>query len=375
MKRDYPSVLPGRRRSALPTDLQWALQRLGKTLHKAIARRSDVASVIDALAALPPGNISAIAGDLALYGELFSPGVPWLPMVLRQTATESRLDCLKRIPGLKWLLSLRRTGLESQVDCLKRTPGLEWLFLFHGNGYLRQAALRKVAGPLNSSFMLAAVLYRLNDWVPEVRREAMITALRVFDTTSAEIVLPAVIGVLELRHQWRRGLSEAVIVDEVLSRADIHAAMTDYLTLANTGPAARILTNLLRDNRFDPDLPILLKASRHPAVRALALRTLIRQEARWPVGMKIEWIDKSMGKGRRVPDFATRAVSSPSPLEEFIEAGAADRVVAVRKVAMQGLIDHPEAWARQAEVIKRLSQDRSAAIRQGIGYIQARQAR
>ncbi len=346
MKRDYPSLLPGRRKSALPPELQQALRRLGKTLRKAVARPKDVANVVGAMAALPPDNISAIASDIPFCGELYGRPSSWLATIL------------------EWI------GRDPMRDCLRWTPDLEFLFLFHGNGYLRQAALQKVAGPLDAAFKLTAVLYRLNDWVPQVRQEAMATALRVFETTPSDIILPAIIGVLELRHQWRRGLVEAQVVDEALSRAEVHAAMIRYLMRTASGRSARILVNLLRDNRFDADLVSLMQGSRHPAVRAVALRTLIQQQARWPIGLKTAWTDKSMGRGRRVAEYASRPVASPLSLDTLITRGASDRAAIVRKVAMQGLIDRPAEWPKHLEIIARLAGDRSSAIRQGIAYVQ-----
>src|SRR6218665_2975473 len=41
--------------------------------------------------------------------------------------------------------------------------------LFHHSGYVREAALKRIDGPVPNAFFLVALVYRLNDWVPEVR--------------------------------------------------------------------------------------------------------------------------------------------------------------------------------------------------------------
>jgi hypothetical protein len=71
----------------------------------------------------------------------------------------------------------------SELEVLQRTPDLEYLFLFHGDGHLREAALKKMEGGAPNAFCFAAIAWRLNDWVPQVREAARNCALRVFPVT------------------------------------------------------------------------------------------------------------------------------------------------------------------------------------------------
>ncbi len=342
----YPSILEHRKRSVLPPALQNDLQRLGKSLESARAEAADVATVIDGLSDLPVRDFKAAAGDIMEYGRLYG-----------------------RHSYDKWTTAAARVELRSMIRHLERTHGLEFVFLFHGNGYYRQSALELIDGPLEAPFLLSAIIYRLNDWVPEVRQEAHQCALRVFAVTPVAIVVPAVVGMLEMRARWQRGVAEAVIVDEVLSRPDVQAGVTAYLMRTPAGSVARTLSHLLRDSRFDDKLPALSRHARHPAVRTLALRTRLAGQARWPVGVRKQWIDKSMGIERRAVEFASRPVVETEAIEALIHQGAGDRAAAVRKVAMQAIVDRPALWPQMAPVIEMLAQDSSSAIRGGIAYI------
>ncbi|MEM6256369.1 MAG: hypothetical protein AAF821_25940 [Cyanobacteria bacterium P01_D01_bin.156] len=49
---------------------------------------------------------------------------------------------------------------------------IPWLDHCHGNGYLREKALRSLHEGAPNGFLFAMVLRRLNDWVPQVRAAA-----------------------------------------------------------------------------------------------------------------------------------------------------------------------------------------------------------
>ena len=70
----------------------------------------------------------------------------------------------------------------------RRLP-IPWLDLCHGDGYLREKALRSLREGAPNGFLLAMVLRRLNDWVPQVRAAARISAKEVLEKSDAEIVV------------------------------------------------------------------------------------------------------------------------------------------------------------------------------------------
>jgi hypothetical protein len=71
------------------------------------------------------------------------------------------LSCLRNFLTRSWPFS--RSWSEQVL--LGQNPDIAWLFLFHPSGYVRQAALDCISDPPNSPFYLAALVWRLNDWV------------------------------------------------------------------------------------------------------------------------------------------------------------------------------------------------------------------
>ncbi len=346
---DHPAHFYHRKSTVLPPPLQDALFHLGQDLAKGRAKQADVTEIIEGLSALPVDDLRAASGDILLCAQLYS-----------HTHSRGWLDLLGRGRTLQRLMA--------------KTSGLAFILLFHGSGYIRQAALEYIDSAIHAPFLLAAAMQRLNDWVPEVRRAALACVSRVFAATSAAVVASAITGMLTVRFQWRRGVNEAQIIDEALTRADVRAALTAYMAQTQAGPVARTSGYLLRDGYFDDALPLLARQARHPAVRALALRTLLAGHARWIIGATTQWIDRSMGKGRRIPVFDYRPLTLTPEIDGLIRQGVADRAAAVRKVAMQAIRDQPELWDDFIDLIDDLSRDSSAAIREGVAYITRKRA-
>lgn len=74
------------------------------------------------------------------------------------------------------------------MAALTKHPALGYFFIFHGDGHLREAALKCLIEPPDSPFEFAAVTYRLNDWVEQVRDVAYDCASKLFPNVSAEVV-------------------------------------------------------------------------------------------------------------------------------------------------------------------------------------------
>ena len=72
-----------------------------------------------------------------------------------------------------------------------RIDELAWLNLFNHDGFFREAALKAIKEPPRCGFWMAALFYRLADWVPEVRRAAEQCLLRLHDTIRPDVVIDA----------------------------------------------------------------------------------------------------------------------------------------------------------------------------------------
>jgi hypothetical protein len=349
---DYANIFGNRRRTVLPDVLQYDLERIGHQIQAGRIKPTDLDRCLERLSELPASTVVQAASDINFAASLWS-------HYLRRSFRAA-------------LLNLFRAD---DSTLLERTPGLEYLYLFHSNGYLREAALRKISEPIESPFLFSAVTYRLNDWVRPVREAAVQCAKRVFLLTDANIIADAALYLLSQKALWQRGQAEITVLDATMSRPDVVECLVSRLLNAATGTPSRVLLASLRDKAIDPYLDVLSLKAVQPSVRAAALSVLIKSQAKWAVGYDRQWIDKSMGQSRRILRFESRVVIHNLNLQALIERGASDRSAQVRKVAMQALIDEAGFWMSMKDCIAKLAIDKSPAVRAGISYILREQAK
>lgn len=300
----------------------------------------------------------------ALLGELDPAAVASHDYTIADTA---RLRHTPPSPALAWL-SPRPASHKEQ---LLRTPGLEYVFLVHRDGRLREAALLKITGGLPNAFLFAAVAWRLNDWVPQVRAAAARCAERSFPITDAEVVARAGLAILMRQRSWRRWSDEQALIDAALAREDVAACVADLLIEGRQGPLASALRWLLRAPAFDAHLPRLAGKAVQPSVRAVAISTLVTGEATWPDGHAWKWIDKSNGVRRRVVVLGRRPLTSASSPHLAIGMGVADRSAAVRHAALAGVMARLMGTAEGRSFATALVHDPSASVREKAAFILA----
>ena len=255
------------------------------------------------------------------------------------------------------------------LDMLDREHDLARVFIFHRHGFVRERALLLMKGGLTSGFMVAAMAWRLNDWVRPVRLAALLSFNREIALTNAGVILEAAPYLLGCWSSWQRWDAEqAIALDNLFSRPDVVLAIYKRLREGTSGPLAYMLRQMLRGPRLDDSLRTLASDAAEPAVRATALRTLLYGEARWPEGFGREWVDKSLGVDRRVTVFGRRDVAEPADKAELIRQGLRDRSAAVRLVAADFLTRRSDQHLFRVEV-ECLSKDRSAAVRARADYL------
>lgn len=282
---------------------------------------------------------------------------------------------VRAISGLYRLYEPKRTFLglvwptKTESDLLQTQALLKFLYLFHGSGYLREAALKAFDGPLESPFLFACIAYRLNDWVKEVRQAALVCAERTFPQTSLEIVARAAFILLARVRDWHRWSEEAAILEKIFSRPDVMERLALLITTAVTGPAVKALAFALRHADMDRHLLRISQAAVQPSVRALALRTLIQGRALWPEGSKRQWIDKSMGHFKIAVAYGERPIDRPVSLDSLIAQGAADKAAMVRRVAADGLVRHRASLKEVDHLTQKFAADRSASVRERAIFI------
>ena len=229
-----------------------------------------------------------------------------------------------------------------ELDMLASRPDLAQVFLFHGDGMLREAALRMMNGPIPHPVVAYGIVARLNDWVPEVRDAAEATFSRCIHLTAADVLAPAAWVLMANAPRWRRWTDG---IDRLVEMAQRHPGLIVRLVnrlIDETGPGTGgIFTILCLSPRLDPLLPRIAASARQPHLRARAVDCLSTGRAVWPLAtMRTVWIDRSMNDYRLEPDLASRPISITPDLPVLIGAALRDRSVTVRKAALDALILH-----------------------------------
>ena len=106
-----------------------------------------------------------------------------------------------------------------------------------------------------------------------------------------------------------------------------------------------------------------------PAVRAVALRALLRGRATWSVGYRRQWVDKSHDIFRLEPVLDSRDLTRPAPLLELLDIGARDRSAIVRKIVADAIIEHRRDVPGLRPLIEKLAFDRNPGVRERIAYV------
>lgn len=346
----YPDLDDERQLSVLPPLVQRGLARLGHDVRGGSLDKDNLEAVLDRLSSLP---LKAVI------------------QVDREIRNRTQFFAYDHVTVLGLLNSVL---LRTPEHLLKRANDLAYIFTCHGNGYLREAALKRLEGPIPNAFLFALVAYQLNNWVPQVREAARDCLRRLTPLTDTGIVAEAAMYLLQYRDFWQRGVTEVGILDTVLTEAPLRETLMNRLMTARDGAPNRTLVAALRHPEVDVYLPRLMTGAAHPEVRAVAARAVLSGVARWPTGRGRAWIDKSMGLYRVVTVFATRPVDLPEGMEVLVAQAVRDPAVQVRKVAMQALIDAQDLWEPRKPLIEQMARDRSSAIRAGIDYILRRRS-
>jgi hypothetical protein len=258
----------------------------------------------------------------------------------------------------------------SDSQLLLKTPGLEYLYIFHRNGRIREQALNRTHGPLPNSFILAAVVWRLNDWVSQVRNSAVICANRCFDKTGPNVWARFFLSTWYQQKSWGRwGETERTLVTGQLRRTDVVAELVKLLLTERAGPLPSALAHVIQFPEIDCHLDLLAEKALNPGVRAIALRALIESEAKFSNETQWRWIDKPMGRRRKEPRIETRQVTVTSNREELYRLGLADKSSVVRRTALSGIIKFDRHHQFSQNLAREFVADLSASVRTRAKFI------
>jgi len=349
-------------RPVLPPSTSSRLSALGTRLGR---KRSDheLRQVVTELSALPANLVVRASREIARDARLGWRQPYQLPSRVVAAGTAYRVWMrLKQALWFEW-------PSPSEQALLKRNNDFAWLFLFHPSGHVREAALDCVNSPPTSPFFFSSLAWRLNDWVQPVRQAAERCAERVLHQTASDVAANAALYLLDRHLAWGRWNNEFRALDKTFEREDVMADVALQLAQRSTGPLANCLRHALRYPAMDKHLPRLASAAIQPSVRAVAYRCLISGIAAWPVGLEWAWIDKVYGLRRRVPKLETREIQRTNSAADIIKAAIHDRSNIVRIVAADAVISVRSQLPDADQLIARLANDRSPAVRERANYM------
>ncbi len=258
---------------------------------------------------------------------------------------------------------------QAALRLLKNTSGLKFIYIFHGDGYLREASLNKIADGLQSPFLVAAVIWRMNDWVAPVRTAAYFCAERVLPLTPPDIIARAALDLLRRQRAWERwGEPERSMIEEFYAQPDVTAELAKLLIQQTTGSTPTTLRHALRMPLLDAHLEDISTRSVNPVVRAIAVEALIDRKPKWRSGFRWDWIDKRYNLKRWMPTYSHRELACSVSQIEVADRAILDRSPTVRRVLESvGRNSLPADAGRH--YARQLESDRSAGIREAAAFI------
>ncbi|TYC64418.1 hypothetical protein FMN50_00100 [Rhodobacterales bacterium] len=357
--REYPDLFTYRKSSVLSEDVQRAARDLGVAFQRKAVTAELVSAFRNSLRGIPAESVPRGASEMREIAQM--------------NIGYGHREPVGIGSGLLRSFGIKR---KSPDTALQDHPDLGWLLMFHESGYVRQAAMEALTTSPNCPFEVAAVVYRLNDWVANVRAASMSYARKSLVTAGAEAICESAFFLLPQTtclHRWDdEGLS---IVKDTIYRPDVLNKLREQFLMPRSGEVGQSLRLILQRADFDSSIEQLALDAKLPTVRAIAIEALLMKRARWFVGYRREWVNKVYGVSRRVAEFAERKVEIEFETIDILEAAAQDKSSTVRRIAANFLIlNREELTPKMAEILEALKRDRCAAVRSRIDFIARKMA-
>lgn len=237
-------------------------------------------------------------------------------------------------------------------------PPIPWLEFIHENGFRREAALRSAEEGAPNAFLLALVLRRLNDWVPQVRDAARACIEVVAARSDPGDVVAVLWATLPNLPSWGRLQPEATdAVLDLLTIDKVAAGLANALLACSAGPAPSILVQACRRPALDAALPTLAAHAVQPGVRAKASRFLLTGRASWVTGRTWVWTNKTWCEGRFEPQLAGRTITVSGAETMVLAQAARDRSAVVRRTVADVLVTRNVAPDEETVAVVKLLAD------------------
>lgn len=244
-------------------------------------------------------------------------------------------------PRWSYVESSHRT-LRRELRILEKNHKLAFIFQFHGDGRIREAALKRMSGPIDTPLAFYGLVLRLNDWVEVVRMEAIQAFERCYPTTPAEAIIPVIWPLILNARSWTRwsnGYSN--LIHTIMQRQDVAEIVIKHIIFHREKGTGKVLRALSESEKLDKHLESIALKAQEPHVRAMALNYISNCRATWPQNRtKKTWIDKSMGRYRLSKEFASRQISIKFDIQTILLCSLEDHSVIVQKEALDAIILH-----------------------------------
>ncbi len=232
------------------------------------------------------------------------------------------------------------------------------------NGFVREAALKGIHD-IPSAFCFALILYRLNDWVPQVRAAAIQAIKRNRSFITDEILIEC-LDVFFRSHEWGRGQEqEQKILSDLYDRNALTVRITNEILTRKTDWAPRALRHMLQTHKLDDHLLEMALKARHPGVRRIATQVLLKRKFEW-FGVRRDKQSFKVGElGTThyfLPQKLGRSISTQFDREDLIKQGLEDPHPPVRLLCLEAYAETHRSRPDADEVFKRFLSDKAYSI-------------
>ena len=306
----YPDLFTHRKQSVLPKYAQHAIYALGRVEGSGVGAVDEIEAFRTALEMLDPKLIAPAGIQIRDIGGI---NYSW------DHAGEDPSD-------------FSEAGLRAPTD-------YGWFLQFHGDGFKREAALKRLDGPPRSPFEFVSIVYRMNDWVAQVRAAALEYGAQYFPRMDHDVAGRAAFFLLLRMQMFARWDDRAFkCVEDTFYRRDVLAFIKQQLRDKADGPVTAVLRRVMQRPDLDECLPELAAQAKSAAVRSCATDFLLNGRAQWANGYKRVWVDKVHGVSRLMPDLQQRPLSISVDVAGCMDRASRDRSAKVRKIAASALI-------------------------------------
>lgn len=228
-------------------------------------------------------------------------------------------------------------------------PMAALLFTTAPSGYVRQYALSKISH-LGPEIGLSLIILRLNDWVSEVREEAVETINRLIETKGgirkslAHPIASSLGLLLDSKRFERITEKERVAVDRLLTYDGVDEATLWQLSDPNFGQfGLRTLLIGMRSGYFDEFLPMLATTCQQPSVRSVAVRAILSGKFFW----------------REASELRSRQISNAGARDSILDAALDDASPMIAAAALDHIIEKQDLDRVDiSQLVKLLSNER-----------------